>query len=348
MSAISSQNICTDCGAQTKQSLWTFWKKGEYGCDREGCTSHLCESCHNKHPLFVPSSDDAMLQSDLNRATLKKFCKACFQEKSTIDFSTTYDAIQGMANSNVTFVFVHGGSGSREMFKPHATELRERYGHGSVLLDLPGHASLVEMPLSLESCADTLETVVNECDLVKRKPGHKLVYVGGSLGAYIGFYLLDKFQDTFDGAILIDCGQNVGPGASYKARIGLVMLSWMGSKFSNATLFVMMRDVTAKSEADYKLMETVFGAGMFFDQARQQVNCLRAVAPADYIPNLRFPILFMNGSKDYRDSENKWLELCVNEKSELRDYEGGDHFFTHYKKFVDDILTRWNDFAEKL
>jgi len=329
------------------RSLLTFWKRGEYSCDRDGCTARLCTTCHDKHPLFC--SPDAMAQNDLNRAIIQKFCKSCFQNKSTVDFSRTYDIIQGTKDDNVTFVFVHGGSGCRALFHAHATELRERYGHGSVLLDLPGHGSLVETPLSLESCAETLDSVLKECNLAEKKPpGHKLIYVGGSLGAYVGFYLLQKFQTLFDGAILVDCGQNVGPGASFKAKAGLVMLSWMGNHLSNASLLVMMRDVTVKSKADFKLMETSFGAGMFFDQAQEQVDCLRAVGPADYIPSLKFPILFMNGTEDYRDSENKWLHLCVNENSELHDYEGGDHFFTHDSRFVDDVLTRWHDFAEKL
>lgn len=289
-----------------------------------------------------------MIHNDLNRATIKLFCKSCFQDKSVIDFTKTHDTIEGMKDDCVTFVFVHGGSASRALFRAHATELRARYGHGSILLDLPGHGSLVETPLSLESCATTLSSVLKECGLAEKNPDAKVIYVGGSLGAYIGFDLLAKFQDLFDGAILIDCGQNVGPGASYKARAGLVLLSWMGNHLSNATLCSMMKDVTVKSGADYKLMETTFGAGMFFDQSQQQVDCLRAVAPADFIPSLKFPILFMNGSMDYRDSEGKWLELCSNEDSELYDYAGGDHFFTHYSRFIDDLLTRWHDFAEKL
>jgi hypothetical protein len=83
----------------------------------------------------------------------------------------------------------------------------------------------------------------------------------------------------------------------------------------------MMKDVCLKSDADYHLMETVFGAGMFFDQAGEQVECLRAVAPAEYIPSVSFPLIFMNGDKDYRDSEKKWLELCKNQDSELQVYK---------------------------
>lgn len=343
----NNSNICTDCGTPIGWSIWKFWKPGEYKCAKEDCTARLCQACHNKRPLFVCPPDPALCH-DLDQATLKKFCKSCFHQESVIDFDKTYDRIEGMKDNNVTFVFLHGGGSSRALFHAHATELRARYGHGSILLDLPGHASLVETPLSLESCATTLQAVLKECNLDKKSPSNKLIYVGGSFGAYTGFYMLDKFQNMFDGAILMDCGQNVGPGASYKAKTGLVMLAWMGNHLSNATLITMMKDITDKSPADYKLMETVFGAGMWFDQAQQQVNCLGAVAPEELIPTLDIPILFMNGTEDHRDCEEKWLELCVNEQSELKDYEGGDHFFTHDSRFLDDILTRWHEFSEKL
>lgn len=227
------------------------------------------------------------------------------------------------------------------MFSQHALELQTKYGHSSLLLDLPGHGALVDTPLDLDSCAETLEKVLQEIDTSNAK---KLVYVGGSLGAYIGFVLLVKFQDRFHGAVLMDCGQNVGPGASYHAKVGLVLLSYMGSHCSNATLLKLMWDISKKSKADYHLMTTVFGAGMFFDQGAAQVECLKAVAPAEYIPSLQFPILFMNGSLDHRDSETKWLELCANKASSIQVYEGGDHFFMHDSRFLDDILTRMNEF----
>ena len=215
--------------------------------------------------------------------------------------------------------------------------------------DLPGHASLVDTELSIDSCAETLGNILNENSITSttlrgslpeiRK--EKVIYVGGSLGAYIGFHLVEIFKDIFDGAILIDCGQHVGPGASFKARMGLVVLAYLGRNFSNATLLKMMADVTKTYGADYRMLETIFGAGMFFDRAELQVECLRTVAPAEYIPKLDLPILFMNGSKDYRDSETKWLELCVDDKSELKVYDG-NHFFTHYSNLV------FDSFAKKL
>jgi pimeloyl-ACP methyl ester carboxylesterase len=352
-----SSKTCTDCATPLGRSLWTFWNKGDYACNEDVCGSgrvdgdaccprsaRLCTKCFHQHPLFVVPS----------------FCKACFQEKSALDFSQTYDRINATPSNETTssstiFVFVHGGSSSRAMFHGHATELNERFGYGSILLDLPGHGTLadIDTPLTLESCAKTLELVLTACNITAQSK-EKIIYVGGSLGAYVGFYLLalDRFKNIFNGAVLMDCGQNVGPGSSFQAKAGLMLLSWMGKEFSNASLMSMFLDVTKKSTADYKLVETVFGAGMFFDQAQAQVQCLRLVAPAQYIPKISFPILFMNGSKDYHDSQDKWLDISMKNEttvpSELKVYEDGDHFFMHDSRFVNDVLESIHEFAKKL
>eukprot|EP00978_Attheya_sp_CCMP212_P021875 scaffold64297_cov57-Attheya_sp.AAC.1 len=351
MTDSSKAKTCTDCASPLGWSMSTCWDKCDYPCEDDKCTAQLCTTCHGKNPLFVVP--DGKPSDDFSSSTLKRFCKTCFQTKSAIDFSKTYETIEG--DSGVIFVFAHGGAGSRALFLAHAAELNKRFGHTAILWDLPGHASLVDTELSLDSCAETLGNIFEEKSITSTTlrgslPGirkEKVIYVGGSLGAYIGFHLVEKFKDIFDGVILIDCGQNVGPGASFKARMGLILLAYLGRNFSNATLLKMMADVTKKSDADYKMLETIFGAGMFFDKAELQVECLRTVAPAEYIPKLNLPILFMNGSKDYRDSENKWLELCVDDKSELKVYDG-DHFFTHYSNLVDDILSQFDSFAKKL
>jgi pimeloyl-ACP methyl ester carboxylesterase len=335
---ITASAACKECGSNLGRRFRNFWTANDYKCQGNECPHRLCSTCYIKRPLFVGDN--------LDTAIMKHFCKSCFESTSTIDFSQTYESMEG--SSDYIFVFVHGGAGSRAMFKAHATEMNQRFGHACILMDLPGHASLVDTPLTLETCSNALHKVLTACNITSDTTKKKVIYVGGSLGAYVGFYLLDKHKTIFDGAVLIDCGQNVGPGASFKARAGLVMLSYLGSHMSNAALLSLMVKEVKKSGADYKLLETCFGSGMFFEQAPAQVECLKAVAPADYIPRLDIPILFMNGSKDYRDSENRWLELCVNQQSELKVYEGGDHFFTHYTCFVEDIMSRFDSYAKAL
>jgi len=340
-------------------------------CDIKKCSARLCTSCYGRHPLLLPKTSDDENKEKKNTThqygipysdcDMKHLCKSCFRENSNLDFSSSYHRIEhddDAHKSNVTFVFVHGGSSNQQMFHHHALQFKEKFGHSSVLLDLPGHGTLVETPLTIDACDVQLGRVLTECGLIvkngdgkytKTNSDQKLVYVGGSLGAYVGFHVLDTYQSIFDGAVMMDCGQNVGPDCSFKAKAGLVVLRWMGSGMTNAKLAELMMGETKKSKhSDYYIVETTFGAGWFFDQVAAQVNCLHTVAPAEYIPRLKFPILFMNGSKDYRDSESKWLELCKHSDSELKVYEGGDHFFIHDSRFVEDILTRINDLVKKL
>ena len=40
------------------------------------------------------------------------------------------------------------------------------------------------------------------------------------------------------------------------------------------------------------------------------------------------------------------VELCKDDRSELKVYEDGDHFFCHDTRFVDDILERMYKFIQ--
>mmetsp|Transcript_30236 Transcript_30236/g.66491 ORF Transcript_30236/g.66491 Transcript_30236/m.66491 type:complete len:368 (+) Transcript_30236:34-1137(+) len=359
--------ICTDCGLPIKHQGLFCAAPSPHHCANDGCDAELCKSCSESYPLVIRSNVDDDPSSpeeskdELLKARIQCFCKSCFQRLSVLDFDKTYDVVDpppDVARSGVTFVFVHGGGGSRAMFRPHARELAARYGHRGILVDLPGHGSLRDVELNLDTCWEELKSVLEDCDIIvwdqatdgkdgvnKENKKEKIVYVGGSLGAYIGFYLLQEFKDTLSSAILIDCGQNCGPGRSLKASLGLRLLSYVGKHYSNKKLAKMMLDVTKKSPADKWLIESVFGAGWFFDAARDQVELLGSIAPAQHIPELDFPILFMNGSKDHRDSEQLWLDLCNNTNSDLKVFDGGDHFFTHDSRFVEEMLKNMHDFV---
>jgi pimeloyl-ACP methyl ester carboxylesterase len=214
------------------------------------------------------------------------------------------------------------------------------------LLDLPGHGTLSDTTLTLDACVDTVQGVLKDCNIEPTDLSNKTIYFGGSLGAYTGFYVLSKLHDLFSGAILLDCGQNVGPDASLKAKAGLWFLNFLTKQMSNKGLMGAMLSVAAKSPAQWKLVESTFGAGMWFQQGQAQVECLKTVAPAEYIPLYKFPIMFVNGSDDHRDSEDRWLSLCQNQElSSLHVYDGGDHFFSHDDRFVEDLLRRIDAFA---
>lgn len=322
------------------------------GCMSSGtpcpnCDKILCSTCACKYPLIVFDPENPEESNDVTKNnTVECFCKTCFQKKSILDFSKTSVVIEpssSSAGNGITLVFAHGAGSSRAMFSSHAKILAEQKGYRCIFFDFPGHGTLMDEPLSLEACSTRVKTILSEYNL---QPGGNTFYVGASFGAYVGFKALKDHAEYFKGAILLDCGQNVGPGSSLKAAMGLWFLRAITNNISNKGMTNLMMSAMDKSPADWKLVESTFGAGFYFKYGAEQVECLKTVAPADIIPELDMPILFFNGAGDYRDSEDKWLELCKNKKSELKVYENGDHFFTHDSKFVDDMLERFDKFSK--
>ena len=311
------------------------------------CKTIISSGCANNHALIPYTSNKNEELLPIEKSSIQCYSKPCYQRISTLDFSTTYDVINPDTNNNAnatttTLLWVHGGGGCRKMFSPHAKSLSKQ-GYRSILIDLPGHGSLVDVELTLDECVKTVQSIINkECT-----QSQKIVYIGGSLGAYIGFHILEKLNTRFSAAVLIDCGQNVGPDCSLKARLGVWFLRKLSTSMSNKAMMAAMIGAVQKSKADYHLVETTFGAGYFFQQGGAICDCMHSVAPAAIIPSLEFPILFFNGSEDYRDSEDKWLALCKHkELSSLKVFQGGDHFFCHDTRFVHDMLDRIDEFTQ--
>ena len=133
--------------------------------------------------------------------------------------------------ARATLVFIHGAGGAGTFWQAQVEGLAGRVN--TLALDLPGHGSLVvdddddngQEELTLDNCVATIYNIVVEQE--KCDPS-QTIYVGTSLGGYVGFYVLDKMMSSsqynnfsFAGAILMSVGQNVGPDCSTKAKCGL-------------------------------------------------------------------------------------------------------------------------------
>lgn len=198
----------------------------------------------------------------LEKKAIKTFCNKCYKKLSILDYTKSYDVIEPLkttttttTSTTTTLLWVHGAGGSRAMFRPHAKHFAEHFGYRSILMDLPGHGTLTTTStLTLESCEMQVKKILEkECNNDK----NKVIYIGCSLGAYLGFHILNKLnhQYFFNGAILMDCGQNVGPDCSLKAKFGIWVLRNLSKNMSNKTLMKGMMDGLQKSNADYHLVE---------------------------------------------------------------------------------------------
>ena len=346
---MSAPHNCDDCHSHLgKQFFGLMGPKKATPCT--SCQKRLCSTCAGKHAL-IPFSENEE-PPPVKKSSIKSYCKECFQKASILDYTKSYDVVEPSVdgagndtNNNMTLLFAHGGGSSRAMFRAHSRILSNK-GYRCILIDLPGHGTLVDKTtLTLDECVTTVKRILQ----TENCNPFQTIYVGASLGAYIGFHILSQLKTQFAGAILMDCGQNVGPDCSLKARLGIFFMRKLSGRMTNKRLMEIMMGAVENSKADFHLVECCYASGMFFEQGVKQCDCLHTVAPADIIPELDFPILFFNGSEDYRDSEQKWLSLCTQEKrSELKVYEGGDHFFCHDSRFVDDFLDRMDKFAKTL
>ena len=191
-----------------------------------GCGQPLCDKCATTYA--VVTEDDAAASTNKLPKVTSGLCKTCFQRHSSVDFSMGEDELGPPRGTAPTLVYVHGGGGNRLMFRAHALAMLAKGNVRCVLLDLPGHGARMDEPLSLASAMATVVAVTQEKAPPCRQTGTKPIYIGGSLGGYIGMELIGQYPDLYSAAVIAMCGQNVGVGASLVARLGLrAMEAWI-------------------------------------------------------------------------------------------------------------------------
>ncbi|KAF0694364.1 Aste57867_14775 [Aphanomyces stellatus] len=288
------------------------------------CSHLFCATCIN-YALYVNDDDP----------TSTSLCKACFKSHWGLDMATSIDVFGPAvdAGAGPAVVFVHGGGSSRGMWVPHAEALAA-LNIRSVLIDLPGHGSRMDEPLTL---AASFDAILAAADVAGTWKGEKPIYVGGSLGGYIGMEFLGQYPETFSRAVIAMCGQDVGVHRGWAAGIGLVFLGWVVSSFSAAGILKLMLDqVAVNGHLDSKIVASIKRQGFFFGQGAAQIAILKATDPIRALPRFPHPLLFVNGAKDHRDSETKWLAASTS--SRLVVYDGADHFFSHDRRFMQRFL----------
>merc|ERR1712110_496985 len=156
------------------------------GC--QVCDKVLCRKCAGDNALIPFDPQDPECSNDIAKNNIVlTYCKDCFKRVSALDFSKTFDVCEPSTgrDTGITLLMVPGGGSSRNMFLPHAREL-SKIGYRSILVDLPGHGTLVDTPLTLDNCVETVQQILKSEDC---NPS-MTIYVGASFGAYVGFYIL--------------------------------------------------------------------------------------------------------------------------------------------------------------
>jgi pimeloyl-ACP methyl ester carboxylesterase len=335
---MSNPNECHSC----RRTFGIFFSPG-YECPQGsgGCGKKFCSKCLNY--ACVTEKDGKELGM---KAPVTSFCKGCFQQNSLLDFSTNVTIYGPEIHESPAVLFLHGGGGCRTMFDYHAKTLSEQKGYRCVLIDLPGHGSRMDEVLTLDSAMEVIKDAIlhiaGNCGEIKP------IAVGGSLGGYILMEFVGRYPDLLSGGIITMCGQNVGVDRSLLASVGLFALGYAASWVSSKTLLSGLISEASKSGHlnEELILTATLRAGVYFDQSEAQITILKQSNPRDSLPKFPGKLLFVNGTKDHRDSEGIWVSVSQN--GQLIDYESGDHFFSHDNRFLNIFMNDIVKFCESL
>ncbi len=305
-----------------------------------GCGKYFCGWCLNYSCINEKNSKELG-----NKAPISSYCKECFKINSSLDFNTSCTIFGPAMGEAPAILFLHGGGGCRTMFEHHAKQLAAQH-YRCVLIDLPGHGALMDEPLTIDTACSTIQdALTNLCGSYLGMPP---IAVGGSLGGYILMEFVGRFPTTTSGVVITMCGQNVGVNRSYVASLGLGALGLVSSVLSTKLLIAGLISEAKKNGHldDSLVMESSLTAGMFFHQGSAQIAILKSSNPRLTLPLYKNPVLFINGSKDHRDSELIWKSLT--EKGELLVYEDADHFLSHDKRFIKRFIDDISNFCQSV
>ncbi|KAG5192444.1 hypothetical protein JKP88DRAFT_250751 [Tribonema minus] len=167
---------------------------------------------------------------------------------------------------------------SRLMFARAARALAA-HGARCVLLDLPGHGARMDEPLSLDTAVDTIAAATRAHTGSGDggggsggDSGRKPIYIGGSLGGYIGMEVVGRHPDLFGAAVVLMSGQKVSH------RFTLLCKTRALIQTGSATVLKGLVSQARKNGhiSDECLLEISLRPGMFFWQAVQQVGMVIA------------------------------------------------------------------------
>ncbi|KAH3759254.1 hypothetical protein Pelo_8982 [Pelomyxa schiedti] len=315
------------CTACNKPFGWFVWRK-ECGV----CHKGFCSSCFTN--AIVP-------EGGVGLNSIVEVCKTCFKSQSSLDHTRDF-YYSGPADKPgaPTLLFVHGGGSCRNVFLPQTRALCADFHCYSI--DLPGHGGLMDSPLTLASATNRVAQFVHD-----HLAGKRVIYIGHSMGGYLGMHIIGEHPDLFAGAIICGAGQNVGPSAGIAAKLGLMLISGATHVVSRKTLVEQTVKSLDSPHIPRELIdECCLRCGLFFDSSEGQIEILRAINPTAQLPKFPGPILFINGGLDHHDSQDLWLS--ASKHGSLWVYADGNHVFPCDKRFMDDFHQRIRNFTNEV
>lgn len=209
-----------------------------------------------------------------------------------------------------TLVFLHGTRVTRAMWGPQVAALAD--GYRVVIVDLPGHGVLADMPFRIPGAVAVVRSVIEQT-------GGCAIVIGQSLGGYVAMELAAAHPGHVAGLILCNAATEPRTVARRAPRaVGVYLVDRVGERYLGRGAPVPVGGPNAGP------VPRATNGWLFKGGYRAAVTALRT----SFLPRLAAypgPVLLVNGADDplFRRGEDTFLAACRNGR--LHVIEGAGH-----------------------
>jgi len=273
---------CSGC-----QEPFTFLKRRHH-C--RGCGKVFCNNCCKKF-ILLPAS--------FGYKDPERNCETCYRKYSSIDFSRYYDSSGPQDASSI--IVIHGTLCNR-MF--HLYQQRSwSHFYRVIAVDLPAHGSRADEKLTMETAVQSVVDIIQN-----QIPSRKALIFGYSLGAYVAVHLAKSHSELVAGLVLGGC---CGETTNWQSKVYFNAVNAF-SMLPNNLIWTLLPSAYSDVSRE-ALEETIFRSGIDFENSSQCTEIMLQVkteSMAEAITHFSGPILFINGEKDDRKLESKFLDAA--------------------------------------
>mgnify|MGYP001454594427 CR=1 FL=1 len=227
-----------------------------------------------------------------------------------ISYKDWHIQVKGSMNKKC-ILFLHGSGADHEMWNKHIEILKSDFF--CIAPDLPGHGKSNYLKwTSIEQVGDEL------MQLIKSICSSKITIVGFSLGGSLTYYLIEKYPELFEKA-LID-------GASAYPIIGNVVAIQIISPFLKSDFILnMMAKGLGVQKSEYESFKRSFKIADRRSFKRSMIHASKFnLSDKNFAQSI--PVLYASGQKESKTMHKSHIELAgLNEKSKCVQYPGKGH-----------------------
>jgi len=210
-------------------------------------------------------------------------------------------------------VLLHGAVLNGRMWAPIAADLSADFRVEAP--DLPGHGARANEPFRLSTAIQAVREVA-----ASLAPA-RVVLAGDSLGSYVAMAAAGVLTDRLAGAVLAGGTANFQGATWWLYATEMVLTSVLSSEKLRARL-------TARIPRDYQAGPEILDGGIRPEAFREAAAELRAFDIRPALGRIDAPILFVNGSGDWRHRWGERRALAAARRATVRHVAGVGHGVT--------------------